>query len=422
MPATLHGSQAWPSDGIMPAAPRHPDEPMNSAQTLGALHNLHGMMNALLQQIPTDRLLLRPQPDIPSLGWQFGRAMYLETYLIDEKVVGDDNLSRRVRHLFAHDVTPTPSLEAQLPPSEHLLNWALDIQDRHLTLLANPGQLPAHPWLEDGWLTAYLVQAHGRAYEDMLACLAAHALNDPTADYRPSNILELGPVCPSITELSQGHYRIGARDGVVFDNELPTQMVELSNYRIAEQPISNAAWLAFMADDGYATSAWWDEEGWQWRETHRIVAPLHWRESPDGNWYGIGLNGPFDLLADAPVSGLSLHEARAFACWAASRPGLEGAVLQHEYQWELASRTRSIQGLGQVREWCSNPFVPYDQYEQPRDPELASRFSPGLTSLRGASIHTQPQLRRDSMRYGAAAGTRHPFCGARLVFPPRLID
>lgn len=392
---------------------------MTPAQTLSALHNLHGMMNALLERIPADRLLRRPQPDIPSLGWQFGHAIYLETYLIEAKVCADDDLSGRVRHLFAHDVTPTPELEVQLPPAEHLLNWALDLQDKHLTLLANPGQLPDHQWLRNGWLPEYLVQSHGRAYEDMLACLTAHAVAESAPGYRPSNVLQPAPVCPAITELSQGHYRIGARDGVVFDNELPAQVVELSSFRIAEQPVSNGEYLAFMQDQGYQNDALWDKAGHSWRDRTNAASPWHWRADDQDRWYGIGINGPFDLEGTEPVMGLSFHEASAFARWAACQPGLNGAVLQHEFQWEMASRTRSIHGLGQVREWCSNAFEPYDQYEAPNDAELATDFGTGLISLRGASLHTQPQLRRASMRYCARPAERHLFAGARLVFPPQ---
>lgn len=395
---------------------------MIPAQTLSALHNLHSMMNHLLEQRSDSQLQSRPRPDIPALGWLFGRAIYLETYLIDEKLRGDDDLSGRVRHLFGHDVIPTPELEAQLPPREHLLNWAYDLQDKHLTLLANPGQLPSHPWLDNGWLPDYLLQCHGRAYEDMVACLSAHAIADAAAGYSPQRALHSAPLSEQITELSQGHYRIGARDGVVFDNELPTQVVELSSFRIAELPVSNGEYLSFMQDQGYQNDALWDDAGIRWRNEQGVNAPWHWRRNDQDDWYGIGLNGPFDLLTEEPVMGLSRHEASAYAHWVAQQPAFAGAVLQHEYQWEVASRTKSIKGLGRVREWCGNDFTAYDQYERPKDPELATPFAPGQVSLRGASLHTQPQLRRASMRYWAKPEARHLFAGIRLVFPPMQTD
>lgn len=392
---------------------------MIPAQTLGALNNLHAMMNHLIEDLPAADLHQRFHPDIPSLGWQFGRAIYLETYLIDERLLNDADLSDRVRHLFAHDIRPTPALEAQLPPKEHLLNWAMEIQERHITLLANPEQLlPSHPWLNNGWLPEYLLQLQARAYEGMLGAVSAHALAQPLAGYQVQHPLRPQAPRDAITEIPQGHYRIGARDGVAFDNELPAQVVELSNYRIAECPVSNSEYLAFMLDQGYQNDNNWDTAGTVWRDQFKAEAPWHWRRDGAGNWYAVGINGPFELIADEPVMGLCQHEASAYARWVAHQPGFEGAVLQHEYQWEVATRTNSVKEHGRAREWCSNTFEAYDEYEIPKDPELATRFEPGLVSLRGGSLHTQPQLRRASMRYAAMPGERQLFAGLRLVLPP----
>ena len=64
-------------------------------------------------------------------------------------------------------------------------------------------------------------------------------------------------------------------------------------------------------------------------------------------------------------------------------------------------------------------FTPYDGYEAPVEPELATRgLDDGLVSLRGASLHTQPTLRRASFRRGAAADDNTLFAGTRLVIPP----
>lgn len=390
---------------------------MIPAQTLGMLNRLHAMMNHLIEDSPADDLHRRFDPDIPALGWLFGRAMYLETYLVDEKLRDDNDLSERVRHLFAADVRPSPELEGQLPPQEHLLNWALEIQDRHLTQLANPALLPDHPWLVNGWLAEYLLQSHGQAYEAMLGSVMARALSQHPAGHRVQQVLNPSTPHTDFSEIVQGHYRIGARDGVVFDNELPAQVVELSSFRIANRPVSNAEYLAFMLDEGYRRDECWDQTAREWRDRQGIQAPWHWRRDADNNWYGVGINGACDLDADEPVGGLSHHEASAYARWAGRQPGLEGAVLQHEYQWEVAARTNAIGQHGRAREWCSNAFHPYDQYETPKDPELASHFDADLISLRGASLHTQPQLRRASLRHAALPEARHLFTGLRLVLP-----
>ncbi len=388
-------------------------------QTLGALSTAHELLTRLVEGVPDTDLNRRFHPDLEPLGWLLGRAVYLETYWLREVVAGDHDLTDRVRPLFAHDAAPPVDGDPRLPPKDHLLNWALEIQDTHLTRLANPRLLPEHPLLTSGWLPAYLLQAHGRIYERMLAVLSARALQQPSGYRVREPLVPRLPVADT-WEITQGTYRIGAREGVVFDNELPAQAVELGSFRIARQPVRNAEYLAFLVDDGYGNDAWWDPVGLAWRNTAGVAHPWHWRRDPQGRWFGVGLSGPADLSADDPVMGLNRHEAQAYARWAATRgEGMAGAIVQHEYQWETAARTGAISGYGRAWEWCANPFAAYDQYQPPADPELASRGFDGTQgSLRGGCLHTQPRLRRSSLRHWGPPDAQYLFAGTRLVMPP----
>jgi iron(II)-dependent oxidoreductase len=388
-------------------------------QTLGALSRQQQLLIHVVQNLPESDVNRRFHPDLPAIGWLLGRAVYLELYWLRERLHGDAELSGRVRHLFARDVVPDVAIEAQLPPKDHLLNWALEVFDTDLTGLANPGQDQDAPLLQNNWLPNWLLQSLGQLSEQMMATLLARSIQADANRYRVAR--PLTPALPraNAAEVSQGHYRIGAREGVVFDNERPVQMVELSSFRIARQPVSNAQYLAFIEDGGYRHPALWDEAGQAWLKDHTDNAPWHWRRDERGHWYGIGLNGAADLPHDDPVSGLCHHEARAFANWADSLGGeLAGAVLQHEYQWEVAARTGAISGFGRAWEWCSQPLFAYDQYQPPGDPELASDFGGERYALRGGCLHTQPALRRASLRGGQPAGQQAGFCGLRLVLPP----
>jgi iron(II)-dependent oxidoreductase len=173
----------------------------------------------------------------------------------------------------------------------------------------------------------------------------------------------------------------------------------------------------------------WSHEGWTWKQQHR-PHPHHWRLVADGHCFGIGLGGPFALLAEDALSGISHYEAQAYANWVAARGGkLEGAVVQHEYQWEVAARSRVISDYGRVWEWCGNPFHRYDGYLEPAQPEEATQeFDAGHFSLRGGSLHSQRIQRRSSLhsqriqrrssyRHHAAPHQRFRFSGVRLVFP-----
>ncbi len=393
---------------------------MIPAQTLSQLANIHELLTQLVEQSRGPDCNRPPAPELPSLGWLLGRAVYLETYLLRERLFEDDDLTRRVRHLFGRDVPYSNALDAALPPRDHLLNWALEIFDHHLTLLANPGQLPEHPWLRNGWLAAWLVQSHALAYERMLSSLSALAQQRDDGTFLVAEPLQSRLPAADAVRIDQGHYRIGAREGVVMDNEEPVQVVELHSFRIQKQPVSNAEYLAFIEDGGYRDDGWWTPAGQAWLRQSGAQAPWHWRRDAQGAWYAIGMNGAMQLVPEAAVSGLSQHEANAFAAWAAARgEGLSGAVVQHEFQWETAARLGMIEGTGRVWEWCANTFEAYDGYEAPVEAEFRTpAFDSGQAALKGACLHTQPALRRASFRRGADPAARHLFSGTRLVLPP----
>jgi iron(II)-dependent oxidoreductase len=221
--------------------------------------------------------------------------------------------------------------------------------------------------------------------------------------------------------MTQGHYRIGSREeSFAYDNEFPPQAAELSSFRIAQLPVTNAEFLGFMAEGGYARPEFWDAEGQAWLTSRQATAPWHWRQDEDGHWFGLGLNGARPLNAEEPVAGLGRHEARAYATWVASLGGdLAGAVLQHEYQWEIAARAGHLQGTGRVWEWCANPFHPYPDFSPSPEPSASQlAFAAQQGVLRGASLYTQRCLRRASFRHAAGPDDRYRVSGLRLVFPP----
>lgn len=389
-------------------------------QALGALASAHELLLRLLETLSARDCNRRFDAELPSAGWLFGRAVYLELHLLRGTVMGDDDLASRVRHLFTEEETPPVEADDRLPPQEHLLKWAGEVFDQHLTWLANPGHVPDHPLLADSWLVWHLAQRHALLYERMLAVLNARAARRERGVYRVDKILESRLPRADSVRIEQGHYRIGAREGAVMTNEQPVQAVELHAFRINRQPVSNAEFLAFIQDHGYRDQSWWDQAGRAWLRGAGVDGPWHWRRDGNGHWFGIGVAGPSDLQPDDPVAGLSAHEARAFAAWAAARGGgLAGAVPQHEYQWEVAARLGEIESRGRSWEWCANEFHTYADHVAPPDPALEPcTDGTGQITLRGGCLHTQPDLRRTTFRHCAAPHRRALFAGTRLVLPP----
>jgi len=379
------------------------------------------MMCDLLRGVPEIDANRRFDQGLASSGWYLGRSVFREIYWLREVLAGDRDLTDRVRLLFTSGSMGLDGQCARLPPTDHLLGWATEVQDDHLRRLATPGGLPASPLLEDDRLQWFLLQEEARDYERMLMVLHARQMKQQNDGWCVQEVLVPRPPEADLVQVNQGHYRIGSRnEPFAYDNELPPQAVELSGFRIAQRPVGNAEYLAFMEAGGYREDGLWSEEGKRWKDGSGAMAPLHWRHNEQGDWYGIGLNGPADLQPGEPVSGLSRHEAQAFSAWVAGLGGdLEEAVLQHEYQWEVAARSGLIEGIGHVWEWCADLFHPYPEFHAFPDSSVSEpEFDSGRYSRRGASLHTQRCLRRASFRNRAAPGDRQGFTGIRLVFPP----
>ncbi len=389
-------------------------------QTIGQLHQIQDMLIGLVENLDDEQCRTVYQPGMHSIGWYLGQAVYLETFLIRELLQQDDAMTSLVRHLFAHDITPDAAIYNQLPPREHLLNWALELQEDNLVKLANPKIFGSNPALQPQWLASWLLQRHALSYENILIVLQAKAIQTDSGNLMVTT--ELLPELEEIatTHISQGHYRIGARDNeTVFDNEQPAMMVELSNYRIAVKPVSNANYMAFMQDGGYNNQQLWSKQGWHWAQ-QCARHPWHWRQNSNQRWYEVNLLGAAELPPNEPVSGINFHEASAFSQWLAQQhAGYQGAVLQHEFQWETAARLGVLELTGRSREWCANSFEYYGGYQKPSIGELQINAPPQDNRvIKGVSLHSQPSIRRTSLRKPARPEDQHFLTGTRLVFPP----
>jgi len=391
---------------------------IETPQLLGQLSSLHQMLTHLFNSIPEDDCYRRFHPSLPPLAWLYGRCAYVESYWLRKVVIGNDDLTGRVRHLFGVDVKPDNDIIEQLPPREHLLDWVLKQQEQNLRLLANPSRLPQHSLVASERLLPRILQSQSVLLEKMLAQLTERQLLRPQT-FHVTTPLYVGKPSADHADVHKGHYRVGNKQApTATDNELPPNVVELDDFRIDHYPVSNSAWFGFMQAGGYSDQSLWEIDGWEWKQQH-VNHPHHWRQDDMGNWYGVGLNGPFELLPGDAVTGISQHEALAYANWVSNRGDeFEGAEVQHEYQWEVAVRSKAINHIGRAWEWCNNPFHRYTGYLEPEDPEAATQeFDAGHFSLRGGGLHTQRIQRRSSYRFHALPDQRFMFNGTRLVFP-----
>jgi ergothioneine biosynthesis protein EgtB len=228
-------------------------------------------------------------------------------------------------------------------------------------------------------------------------------------------------------QVEGGIHRIGhAGGGFAFDNEGPPHDALLRPCAIADRPVSNGEYRAFMADGGYRRPEFWLSEGWATVQAQGWASPGYWQ--PDGdNWLSYTLHGLLPLRDDEPVTHVSFFEAAAYAEWAGKR-------LPTEFEWETAARRQAADGVTpesvrphpmplrpglrqEVWEWTASPYSPYPGYHPEAGAlgEYNGKFMINQMVLRGRSCATPPGHDRITYRNFFPAQARWQFSGIRLA-------
>ena len=210
---------------------------------------------------------------------------------------------------------------------------------------------------------------------------------------------------PRFIEFEGGRRSVGREGaGFSFDNEGPRHDVLLRPFKLADRLVTNAEWLAFIADGGYRTPSLWLADGWARVAREVWRAPLYWEER-DGQWLQMTLWGLQTIDDAAPVCHVSFFEADAYARWAGRR-------LPTEFEWEIAADGLAVAGnmlgadnltprpaapgsglrqmFGDVWEWTQSAYAPYPGYRPAEGAlgEYNGKFMCGQQVLRGASCAT----------------------------------
>ena len=383
---------------------------MSKSELLNELALAQSLVLALVEQ---NSAIYNRQtdPDLSPLGWHLGHCVFTECYWLHEVIYGNDQITAPLADLYVPPRTPKAERGGHLPPCDTLLSWSRQVQAiNYQTLQDLPANIAAHELFDNDYLLHFLIQHYSQHYETMLMILTRQALTDAQDGYLSTSPLQSAALAKERVSLPAGHYRIGGQQPVAYDNELPPQHAELGPFEISRTPVSNAEFLGFMEDEGYKKPELWNQQDPLWQQQNSITCPDHWRQDTQGNWYAIGVRGPYELAPDEPVMGLSHHEASAFANWA-------GARLPHEYQWETACRLHELQLSGRVWEWCQNTFHPYQGFKPfPYDEYSQPWFDGDHFSLRGGSLYTRPAVKRPSFRNFYQADKRYIFAGLRLAW------
>jgi ergothioneine biosynthesis protein EgtB len=218
--------------------------------------------------------------------------------------------------------------------------------------------------------------------------------------------------------------------GFAFDNEAPRHKHYLAAFELANRPVTNGEYAAFIDDGGYQRPELWLSEGWAAMAAQGWQAPAYWR-ALDGAPLEFTLKGLLPRDAARPVTHVSHFEADAYARWAHAR-------LPTEFEWEFAAQGAPVLGnfvesgelhpraspasrraalYGDVWEWTQSSYASYPGYRPAPGAvgEYNGKFMSNQYVLRGGSCATPQSHMRASYRNFFPSGARWQFSGIRLA-------
>jgi len=358
---------------------------------------------------------------------------------------------------FEHPRWERPSLPI-LGPAEARAYLAR-VRDDVLDLLDHVDRTrPTDPRLLGGGFVYGMVLQHEHQHDETI--LATHQLRGehaivPFAIERPTPAGPSAVVDRPMQLVAGGRFTMGTSSSPwAYDNERDAHAVELAPYLIDTTPVTNRAYLEFVAAGGYDDRRHWTEAGWAWRTQEHLAHPQFWRPEGDGGWSVLRFGRRLDLARhlDEPVQHVCWYEADAYARWAGKRlptePEWEMAAAWHPdrgaqaWPWGDDDPTPARANLGQHRtgpdpvtahpdgvspwgclamvgdvwEWTASNFEPYPGFEAWPYREYSEVFwGDDYKVLRGGSWAADPVALRTTFRNWDLPIRRQIFAGFRCA-------
>jgi len=266
--------------------------------------------------------------------------------------------------------------------------------------------------------------------------------------------LSFNPLSPAITQpvnipgdtppltfqgFEGGLVEIGACGGFAFDNETPRHKAWLEPFQLANRPVTQGEFRAFILDGGYRKPDLWLSDGWGWVQQQQIERPLYWNAALTEHFT---LAGQQPLHDNQILAHVNYYEADAYARWAGKR-------LPTEQEWEHAAHNQPIAGsfadapsthgyfqpgatrggrlahlFGDVWEWTASAYLPYPGFQAAHGAvgEYNGKFMCNQMVLRGGSCASSADHLRASYRNFFYPHHRWQFSGIRLACDTRAND
>jgi gamma-glutamyl hercynylcysteine S-oxide synthase len=405
-------------------------------------------------------LIRQHSPLMSPLVWDLAHVANQEELWLLRGVGGRDPIHPQIDPLydaFEHPRAKRPTLPL-LPPAE-ARGYASDVRGRVLDLLERVS-FSTGPLVDQGFVFGMIAQ-HEQQHDETM--LATHQLR------RGSPVLTAPPPGPAPADAARlpaevlvpgGPFTMGtSTEPWALDNERPAHDIDLLPFYLDTTPVTNAAYIEFIADGGYYEERLWNPAGWEHRHQADLSAPLFWEQNGAGQWLRRRFGVTEPVPPAEPVMHVSWYEADAYARWAGRR-------LPTEAEWEKAARFDPESGrsrrypwgdddpaparanlgqrhlqpapagsypdgaapcgarqlIGDVWEWTASDFLPYPGFSSYPYKEYSEVFfGPDYKVLRGGAFSADPVACRSTFRNWDYPVRRQIFAGFRTALDADLV-
>jgi len=387
------------------------------------------------------------------LVWDLGHIAAFEDLWLCQRVGGLAPLRPDLAEVYDAAETPRPERgDGRHLPRQEAIAFLEEVRGRALGVLERSELSAPDDDLHSGAFAWDMAVQHEHQHnETMLQTLALAA----PGVYSPArNVVPTVARPHDMVLVEAGPFTMGdPGEGFAYDNERPLHQVDLPAFEIDVTPVTNGAYLEFVADGGYGRPELWSDEGWRWRVAAGAERPLYWTASGGERRF----ERTEELNAALPVMHVSWYEADAYARW-------RGARLPTEAEWEKAAAHDPAAGhsrrfpwgegaptseranldqlafgplpagslpggasahgvlglMGDCWEWTASTFggypgfraFPYREYSE-------VFFGDRYRALRGGSWATRPSVSRNTFRNWDLPERRQIFTGFRCARDPR---
>lgn len=264
------------------------------------------------------------------LIWDLGHVANFEEIWFLQEFMGEEPINCDMDVIYNALTKPRKERHTlPIPNIESTKQYMSEVRNRIREKISEIDFTQNNSFIKGSFLFELVIRHEMQHQETMIIALQ---MMEPGLYSPPGKktVPEGGEVKQEMLFIPGGEFVMGCtHDAFAYDNEKPPHSVLVNPFYLDKYPVSNGEFLEFMEAGGYTNPDFWSDEGWKWKETEKINAPLYWRQS-NGEWFVRKFDNTMLLDYQKPVMHVSWYEAQAYCKF-------KGKRLPAESEWEFAA-------------------------------------------------------------------------------------